>query len=258
MNVAEIEICDTRMFVCDSSSERTRAKISNDAPHAHYAIRRHEIHAELAAFQRVVKRVGKVGRVIEMFGGSGWHSMLIQKHCQPNIHLAFDINKDCVESIRMSLPLVEARVGDSYAAISSQRNRGWEWVHADFNQLTFNRYLTNHRYKDAVDSIFRVAGRWATITDSAVFGVSRFPKNRASYVTSIGMDPDDWQDYFRAVADQYKERFGFGTVAVVVWHRMSAMFVLKRGAAVDFQIEEVKDKVPVRVIGTRRAGKDEL
>jgi len=249
MNITEIDLGGQRMYVCDSSSDEERALIGKDAPHSHYAIRRHEIHAELAAFQKVAEKVGKVGRVVELFGGSGWHASIIQQLCKPRAHLALDIEKDCVMSIKRSLPDVNARVTDSYAFIGEQPKRYWDWVHADFNQLTFNRFLTEKRYMDAVDAIFKASKKWVTITDSAIFGLSRFPKNRASYHKSIGMHPDHWPDYFRVVARKYKERYDFGTLMVVTWHRMSSMFLLQRGAPQGaLEIEEVQDKVPVKVV----------
>jgi len=251
MNITEVRVGSKQMYVCDSSSDDERAMIGKDAPHAHYAIRRQEIHAELAAFKKVVEKVGKVESVIELFGGSGWHASMIQDACKPMSHLALDVNKDCIESITRSLPMVRAKQADSYAYIAKQAKKSWDWVHADFNQLTFNRYLTETRYSDAVSSIFRASREWVTLTDSAVFGLARFKKNRESYAESISMDVDDWYDYFRAVALHYKQKYDFGTVAVVIWHRMSSMFLLKKGAERGgFEIEEVKDKVPVKVIRT--------
>jgi hypothetical protein len=259
MNITELTVDGTKMYVCDSSAEGNRAMIGQDAPHSHYAIRRHEIHAELAAFKRIVERVSRiksasdrVESVVELFGGSGWHSMLIQKHCKPISHLALDIHEDCVASIKRSLPQVQSKVADSYAFIGKQDKLTWDWVHADFNQLTFKRYLAETRYKDAVDSIFKASREWVTLTDSAIFGLVRFQKNRESYAKAIGMAVDEWQDYFRAIAQKYKEKYDFGTVAVVTWHRMSSMLLLKRGADVEFGIEEVRDKVPVRIIKTSK------
>lgn len=248
MNITEVDVDGRRMFVCDSGGGNPL--ISKDAPHSHYCIKRSEIHVEMAAFKKVAQHIeckGRVDSVIEMFGGSGWHSAVIQDVIKPSRHLAVDISPDCVKSIQMSLPQVEALMGDSYAVIGQQEHNSFDWVHADFNQFTWKR-SSERRYAKALDGIFRVAKRWATITDSAVFGLCRFEKNRQSYANSIGMDPRDWHDYYHRLADIYESNWGFGVRGVYIWQRMSAMVLLEEGAGKQVSVVEVKDKVPVKVI----------
>lgn len=248
MKTTRIDLDGQQMFVVDSSNER--AMISNDAPHAHYCLR-HEIHCELAAFNRICNRIAAedpaIRSVIELFGGSGWHSQSIQRFIKPVKHVAVDIEPDCVKSIQMSLPSVEALLGDAYQVAGELKADQYDWVHADFNQFTWKRRKQSS-YARALEGIFRGAKKWATVTDSAVYGLARFAKNRQSYAESIGMNPDDWQDYFRATAKLYAERYGYGVRHVVVWHRMSSMLLLKAGAEPEFSVEEVKDKIPVKII----------
>jgi len=248
MKVTEVKVGEKTMFVCDSSEKAEEAKIRNDDPHAHYAIRRAEIHVELAAFRKVAKRISDVDSVLEMFGGSGWHSSIIQSLHSPTKHKALDVSGDCVASIRRSLPEVQSYKCDSYERIKSYGSGEFDWVHADFNQLTYNRYLKEARYKDAVDKVFDMSKKWVTITDSAIFGLCRFEANRNSYVKSLGMDAHHWEDYFCKVADVFKKKYGFGCQNVRAWHKMSAMFLFKKGVENDFVVNHVSEKIPVKIV----------
>jgi len=241
--IHQIEIAGRVMKVKDTSDSEHRPSIGNDAPHAHWCMKRTDAFVELEAFKRVCQRVGKVKSVFEMFGGSGWHSNLIQKYCEPQRHMAVDINEDCVESIHMSLPLVDAIRADSYAFLKAT-NQEFTWIHADFNCFTFNKAEAvgkdGERYRRALRHIFKKSERFATITDSAIFGLKRFEKNRQSYGIK------DWREYYGNAAGAFAEKWGYAVKHIVIWKWMAAMFLLEKDAEHGFEIEIVSEQIPHR------------
>jgi len=247
IKVTRLKVDGREMFVCESTDDKVN--ITEKSPHVHYCLERSDQRVELAAFKRVAKRIGPVGSVIDLFGGSGWHSSVIQAVNEPAKHLVLDYDADCVKSIKRSLPDIPCVRVDSYKAVERLETDSWDWVHADFNEFTHKRNEQG-QYGAALEHIFRASRQYATVTDSAIFGIARFKKNRQSYHDSIGMDPECWQDYYRAMSKWYNKHFGFAITYVIAWHRMAAMCVLEKGAKVKSKIKvhEEKEKAPFEVL----------
>lgn len=164
------------MKVVDNREDRSeRARISNNAPHSHYALEREDIHIELEAFKTVCECLGvhEDWSVCEPFGGSGWHSSLIHALVKPRQHLVNDIAIDCALSARMTLPdWVEVVQGDGYDVLRSHEK--WDWVHADFNLWTLERMAENIDLRQAWLSMFNAAEHCITFTDTTPYNNMKY------------------------------------------------------------------------------------
>lgn len=164
-------VCEA--VVVDSRTDRTkRARIRDNAPHSHYAIERDDIARELAAFHEVCVEVGQQPEwsVFEPFGGSGWHSALINKLVRPSCHEACDISEDCVASIRETVPGILAVQHDAFSLPESRGlSEHWTWVHADFNLLTPARLRDDPALRSLLLWLFRKAELRVTITDTSPY-----------------------------------------------------------------------------------------
>lgn len=256
--IRRVSLGDREMYVVSREASAYEGRsaagtgMTADDPHSDYCLEHKDTSRATAAFRSVCARVEGARSVLELFGGSGWHSAQIQDLVKPERHRALDIDAYCVESIRMSLPEVEARVADSYVEAAGLPAGEWDWVHADFNRFSFMRYLAEgsrgRALREAVDGIFRGAGRYVTITDSAIFGVHRFQRNRDAYTAKFGAEIDGVGAYCRAAARRYHETYGFAVRHVVTWGATAGIFLLERGEAGSFQIAEESERLPVRIL----------
>lgn len=247
-----VKVDGIRMIVQDSMDGKNN-RVTPDSPHSQYAIQRSDVHAELTAVRTIANVIrgtsGPLKSVVELFGGSGWHSALIDRVCRPMKHIAWDYAEDCVSSIKLSLPHVEAILTDSYRTPvpSSQ------WVHCDFNNLTFHRYQEQDLTKQLVRSAALAATEWLTITDSALFGLVRFVKNRESYAK---LQPGVVEDYWRYF-DLWAEEIGmagggkrFKLLSVWSWSSMAAMMLFRReDSHLPYLVSKVKPEVEVQILG---------
>jgi hypothetical protein len=227
--VTKIKVNGRSMYVCETDNDKDgKSHIGASASYADYCMERADVHAGCQAMFRVSKYIGEVDNVVELFGGCGWHSISIQKICKPNNHIILDCDANCVASIRKSFPKLSCFKVDSFKAVKKLND--WDWVHCDFNNFTINKCM-NNEYGDILEHVFDASNRYVTITDSAIFGIVRFEKNRLSYANSIGMDPGDWRDYYRAASEWYFDYFGYSIVYVISFHRMAAYYILAKGSS---------------------------
>jgi len=226
-----------------------RPKISGDPPHVHFSIQ-HPILDAVSACKQLLKAMdaGRVRSVCELFGGSGWQTLQIQRTLKPRAHVVLDSSPDCIASIKASLPQVTAKVRDSFAlARAGFGGLEFDYIAADFNQYTYHRDLTDPKYKGVMDGIFKAAKTYVTLADSSWYGVLRFRRNRESYAESIGMDPDVPVDYFRALNKQFKKRAGFGIVRVARWGTSSEV-LLQRGYKGEYEVQKATEPVQFRIL----------
>ena len=227
------------MTVYNSSSGRS--KVGADAPHSHYCVGRSDVRTELTAVRDICRIIGSVESVLELFGGSGWHSSIIQRYCSPSRHEAWDVAEDCVASMRASLPEVFVRKTDSYQTELPTSN----WVHADFNAMTFARYLSQKPLNRLIRATSQVASEWMTLTDSALFGLARFPRNRASYAALEPEVAQRWQAYYRLWAHEFDD---WGLIGVWTWQSAAAMMLFRRGVkSSDWPVVKVKPDVKMEI-----------
>lgn len=167
-------ICE--MVVIDSRDDPTKpARIRDNAPHAHYALKRDDIKRELSAFRVVCDymRPFDLSSVLEPFGGSGWHSALIQNIIRPARHIAWDRDGDCVESISQSLPNVQTDVCNSMMKLLEQSAKSIDWIHADYNLLTLELLAGDEKLRNSVHACFNVARKYLTLTETTPYSLDR-------------------------------------------------------------------------------------
>jgi len=167
-------LCEVK--VVDGREDRSeRARISDNAPHAHYALERQDIHIELESFKEVCDGLGvqEDWSVCEPFGGSGWHASIIQAMVKPRAHLVNDIAHDCTLSARMTLPeSVEVVQGDGYDLVQSHER--WDWVHADFNLWTLERMAGDAALRKAWLALFGAAEHCISFTDTTPYNNMKY------------------------------------------------------------------------------------
>lgn len=193
------------VYVVDSREDKSiRARIRDNAPHSHYAVDRTDIHKELSAFKKVCRLISPNAceSVLELFGGSGWHSLLIQRYVTPGQHCVVDIDADCVESIQLSVPSAIVHRTNSIHLLMNQWNDSWDWVHADFNQFTMGILRSDRKMKTMVANIFRTAKDVVTITDSTPYGL---------------LNESHKNDWYKAFAEHVRLAFGWEHVTTVDW-----------------------------------------
>lgn len=223
-------LVEGRKMVLRQDSEDA-GKPSDDGPHTAYAVKRHDVHKDLAAFRRLAENI-KADHVCELFGGSGWHSAAIQDLVHPSSHWVLEIDNDCINSIRDSLPDVNGLKvfkTDSYAfAADKLAAAEFDWVHADFNKFTLMRGLKNKLYSKSLAGIFgSKARKVVTITDSSLYGF-KFPKNLEAYTKAFGYEVRGQDSYYAMASRWYYETYGFSIAEVITWDEMSSMYRLVR------------------------------
>lgn len=237
-NLTKLQLGDIgEVTVVDSREDPTeRARISDNAPHAHYATERDDIHKELEAFRQVCQAIGEQPgwSVMEMFGGSGWHSAIIQKLVRPRRHVAWDISADCVESIRRSSDKTRAVCRDSFRYIIGG-GREWDWVHADYNLLTRNMLLRTEpddQLNKSLVAIFTDARECVTITDTTPYHIAPF----------------EAQEWFNSFAASVMLFFGWYAHRTFSWGP-AAMHLFRREPPDDqHMLVAVNEPMPVTIL----------
>jgi hypothetical protein len=251
MSQRKVSVCGRVMTML--TDDAAVASPGANAPHTSYALDRPEIARELSAFRELIATpaIRQSESVMEMFGGSGWHAASIQDIVAPRRHLIKDIAPSCVESIALSFPEagVEVSQGDSFAfARDGFGGEDFDLIHADFNQYTPMRGEQDKLYKGVLEQIFK-RSKLAIVTDSAVYGVSRFERNREAYARFFDRNITNVSDYYHAANDWYVKKHGRVIKQVVVWSNMSSMYVLGAGRkASGFEIKTQFDKADVRLL----------
>ncbi len=248
MALRKVLVCGREMTMLTDAAPK--ASPGANAPHTSYALDRPEIARELAAFRGLISG-RKAESVMEMFGGSGWHSAAIQDILAPRVHQVMDIAPSCVESIRLSFPEPGFSVsqGDSYAfARDGFGGKDFDLIHADFNQYTPMRGVQDKLYKGVLKQIFDHS-IWSIVTDSAVYGVARFDRNRDAYAKFFSKKIDNVSDYYHAASDWYAEHYGRVIKQVVIWSNMSSMYILAPGRkSSGFEIKTQLIKADVKLM----------
>lgn len=250
-----VRVGEREQYLVNASYTRPyRAHNIRRARHDHcFALGSDEPPAALAALRHMaVQHIGPVTSVVELFAGRGFQSGIIQDACHPTKHVAYT-NRTSLPSIKRSFPnIVRAKKGDDIYRIAYRFGaRDFDWVHADFNHYTFmnEQKSKRSRYRLALEGMFRTSSRFVSITDATAYGIARFGPPRRAYAKRYGMDPDNWEDYYRVTANYYKEQFDFGVVAVVSWFRVAAYVLLERAAPINYKHIEITEKIPIKILG---------
>ncbi len=224
--------------VVDNRADRSvRARIRDNAPHSHYALERDDIAIELEAFRQVCLRVGRhrSWTVWESFGGSGWHTALIQKFVEPMRHAACDISSDCCSSICATCPSVRAMQID----FNDDPGSPCDWHHADFNLWTMQRLHDDQNFRASFARMFALAKELVTFTDTTPY---EFQKHNA------GVGPYSyWVE--KVLKPSLGAFFGWDLAATYCWGP-AAMHVLSRGTSAPYSFTEVKEPMRLETIDT--------
>lgn len=252
----EIEFDGDPMVIIDRGEATEKVHVGTDAYQFLNVCR------TMAAIGLLAERVGPVHSVLEPFGGVGWHSRYIRKICKPTNHFAIDLSIGCVESMIASPALkgITATCADAWHL--GFKEPTFDWVHVDCQEFTLMKFLKNtsyvskgHGWRDLIDSLVPATKRYISITDSTIFGISRFQQNRDAYAERCGMDPDNWEDYWRVFSEVMSKRYDMSLVYVVWWSKMAAscLFEIDRPPGeievvhstvkADIKILEVKEQI---------------
>jgi len=166
--------------VVDSrTGEFDRARIRDNAPHSHYALDREDIHIELAAFEKVCRRIGERSdwTVFEPFGGSGWHSSLIRRLVGPRKQFVVDISKDCIRSVCAGLKGNRGVIAICGDGCDYLRHSKWKfnWIHADFNIWTAEDMSLDPELRGTWNALFEMATDCITFTDTTHYHLANSP-----------------------------------------------------------------------------------
>jgi hypothetical protein len=138
----------------------------------------------------------------------------------------------------------------------------FDWVHSDFQSWTLMRQASGDdgHIAEVVPNLFRMSKRFVSVTDSGIFGVLRFPKNRAAYAREFGMDPDNWQDYFRVIDEYFQEHFGAKAVYAAWWLGQAGSILFDKEAPVSRKlvVEKATEKTDIGIIDEKDISEKEL
>lgn len=160
-----------KVQVVDSRPDPTqRVRIRDNAPHSHYALGRKDIHKELEAFRTICAMIGprEDWSVFEPFGGSGWHSALIQALVKPSSHFVVDIADDCVKSLARTFAGLNVVVIQKDGLDSLRDPRSYSWIHADYNIWTLDRMMDSE-FRQPWLGLFNKAKSCITFTDTTPY-----------------------------------------------------------------------------------------
>jgi len=209
-------------------------KQKDHPPASDFVVDRLDVSKTMHAIGMVAEQVGPCERVLEPYGGAGWHAHYVKKYCNPKNHHVYDISQDCVDSTILTWGNeVKAKVKD--ARKLNFKDGYFDWIHSDFQSWTLMRQASgkDDHIADTVPNFFRMSKRFVSITDSGIFGVLRFPKNRVAYQREFGMDVDNWQDYFRIIDEYFQKTFGIKAVYAVWWAGQAGSILFDKQASMD-------------------------
>jgi hypothetical protein len=189
-----------------------------------------QIYGSWKSALETVCEYGSVDSILDIYGGTGRISAMAKNILSPSVHMAFDASEDCVNSMKETIRGASVLLIDSHKAISRISDGKFDLVLVDMYAFTYNRYATVKKFERMLSNAFRISSGWLILTDSAVYGISKFHKNRASYEKSLGVDMCDWSNYYPATAEKHRKRYGFRLVRAIQWrHEASIVLFAKNG-----------------------------
>ncbi len=251
--IKKIKIDGHKMCLVTESEEKKK-RIKDSASHCGYCLNRSDINFCTGAGKEMCLELknDKIKTVLEPFGGSGWHTLFIQKIIKPKLHLVLDISQGCVDSIEKSLKGPVVLKKDSFKFVNKLKKHHkfnkFDFIHADFNNYTFNKYLKLKSYRKMINSIFQISQDAVTLTDSAIYGLIRFKKNFGIYDDFFKMKMNNYEDYYKATADYYYEKYGFGLRKVIFWGGNAAMLLLRKDKKVKYKISKQQKRLNIEFV----------
>lgn len=235
-----------RACVVDTREDTSvRARIRDNAPHPHYALDREDIRIELSAFRMICESIGIKGQwtVLELFGGSGWHTALIQAILMPIEHLVIDISNDCAESISRAGNNAKVLIADSLNFVTSTREV-WDWVHADYNLLTLEKMSENEALRNSALAVFKRARNLVTITTTEPWEIQErhYHDGAPQHNASLALIK-----HFKEAQDWYRAFTGWTLEEVYCWGPAAMMVFRQSDSTRNPQITFVNEPMEITV-----------
>jgi hypothetical protein len=187
-----------------------------------------------SAFETIRKLDGVQSSALDLYGGTGRCGLLGKKVLEYPYYMAFDAASDCVKTVQETVPDSHVFQVDTHLAIDKIGDNKFDLVMVDMYAYTYNRYCGQYKFRHMLDRAFGISKKWVILTDSAIFGNSRFNKNLLCYKKLLGVEMVDWRDYYRLTGDVYERDYGFRLVRAIQWrHEASIMLMVNKKSGID-------------------------
>lgn len=160
--------------------------------------------------------------VVELYGGAGFHTTVIQNMLEPANHTVVELDDHCVEHLRHEFPnltVIKGKAEDNYKVQA-------DYYSLDSNSWTINTFVTNaHKNKEMLEGIFAYAPKAIEIWDSSK---PYFMQNRGLYSKHLGKDVSTLREYALALSDFFLTNYGYSFSRVCYLSR-STYYMLQPG-----------------------------
>lgn len=183
-----------------------------------------DLRAEARIYDAVTKALAADGLevVVEMFGGFGVTTSLIQTNLRPEIHRAIDLDPFCISCLSRNFPGVSSICGDTFKL--GQQLLPADLVSFDFNSFSVLRLERDRKVFGLLASTFETQPQCVILVDSAINKLHiNGPRKR--YFNTIVTSPEQ---YWELLSKRFQELFNF-SIDTVLFHFGAAYLIMSRG-----------------------------
>lgn len=187
---------------------------------------------------RDIKSKSGIDRVVELFGGIGRSTVIIQNELEPCEHVVYDISDVMVEHLSQLFGWRQAiHVGklDSLQALVDGMKLDADFVSFDINHFTIRSLYKEQTITDALRQVFASTPSFVELTDLAL---PYLHLNKKLYSQLSGCGVDDFSDYIYALSQIIESRWGYG-ITFVAHHSNVAAILLEPAEYIPSVIEIV-------------------
>lgn len=162
--------------------------------------------------------------VVELYGGSGFQTTVIQNLLRPTNHTIVEQDENCVAQLKREFPkltVIKGKAEDNYNIKADYYSLDYDW--------TINTFVTNkNKNKDMFEGIFAFQPQAIQFWDSAR---SHLPANRKLYSKHFGKEIITAQDYSQAISEFFYKNYNYSTTYVCYprYQGLSTYFLLQPG-----------------------------
>lgn len=190
-----------------------------------------EMKCMLTLIQRLKSELGKptltangahirVDKVVELFGGAGLVSSIIQKELNPAFHVMWDIDTECVQCLQTQFADVTGMLvtkGDAYK-LSLPEITPESVLFCDFNSFTIHGLMKGNTEGKFLDEAFAKKPLAVEFTDSAV---NKLHLHTQRYSQLLGGPAGNIAEYLNSYRHLGYERWGYSLVEAAFHHGAS-------------------------------------
>lgn len=166
----------------------------------------------------ISKELPKGLDVLELYGGAGFQTMVLQKILEPSCHTVVEIDKTCTEHLRRNFPDINVIKGDA----NDNYKRKADYYSFDWNSWTINTFAKNHdMFEYAASNSPAVIQFWDN-------SKSYFYSNRVLYSKIFGTELKTPHDYVVALSNFMLEKIGY-SLSIACYAKYSTYMVLRKG-----------------------------